>query len=67
MPLHLDDVRWALLVAKRDGAAGRRTAPIVDTPTARSLMDELEALPLPDFLARLQQIRQRHERQDDAG
>jgi hypothetical protein len=65
MPLHPDDVTWAILVAKRDGAAGRRTAPIREE--LRALMDELEALPLPDFLERCRQTRLHYERQRDAG
>lgn len=64
-PIQPAELAWALLVAERDGAAGRRTPPIREE--LRALMDELEALPMPDFLARLQQIRLRHERQRDAG
>lgn len=65
--IHPDDVVWAVLVAERDGAAGRRTEPIVDTPSARALMDELEALPLPAFIARLRATRERYEGGSDAG
>lgn len=52
-PIHPDDVAWAVLVAERDGLAGRRTPPIVDTPSARALMDELEDLPIGELLERL--------------
>lgn len=61
-PIHPDDVVWAVLVAERDGLAGRRTPPIADTPSARALMDELEELPLAVFLERL---RDDHEGGDD--
>ncbi len=57
--IHPDDVRWACLVAERDGSAGRPFTPIPDTPAAHALAEELLALPLDAFLLRVRQIRER--------
>ncbi len=62
--IHPDDVRWACLVAERDAAAERPFDPIPDTPAARALADELLALPVDEFLLRLQQMRRKHEEPD---